>query len=181
MEFLAFLYTVLLVAICLMMALLLYRSAKPAANRDDAERKEWLRQQLEAQSQRADFDDLRIVAAEHGDNLAGKQQRNHAEHDENNGHDLHAEPKGLAHALILACAVGEAADRLEALAEADDGRIDEHRVAADDGHGRNRRVAVHARRVVEQDGGDARDALAAERGNAVIADAAVDLQAGLEV
>lgn len=42
MEFLAFLYTVLLVAICLMMALLLYRSAKPAANRDDAERKEWL-------------------------------------------------------------------------------------------------------------------------------------------
>ena len=41
MEFLAFLYTVLLVAICLMMALLLYRSAKPAANRDDAERKEW--------------------------------------------------------------------------------------------------------------------------------------------
>ena len=50
MEFLAFLYTVLLVAICLMMALLLYRSAKPAANRDDAERKEWLRQQLEAQN-----------------------------------------------------------------------------------------------------------------------------------
>ena len=29
MEFLAFLYTFLLVAICLMMALLLYRSAKP--------------------------------------------------------------------------------------------------------------------------------------------------------
>ena len=50
MDFLAFLYTVLLVAICLMMALLLYRSAKPAANRDDAERKEWLRQQLEAQN-----------------------------------------------------------------------------------------------------------------------------------
>ena len=49
MEFLAFLYTVLLVAICLMMALLLYRSAKPAANRDDAEWKEWLRQQLEAE------------------------------------------------------------------------------------------------------------------------------------
>ena len=41
MEFLAFLYTVLLVAICLMMALLLYRSAKPAdgelrVTRDDA-------------------------------------------------------------------------------------------------------------------------------------------------
>ena len=50
MEFLAFLYTVLLVAICLMMALLLYRSAKPTASRDDTERKEWLRQQLEAQN-----------------------------------------------------------------------------------------------------------------------------------
>ena len=44
----------LLVAICLMMALLLYRSAKPAANRDDAERKEWLRQQLEAQNRQMD-------------------------------------------------------------------------------------------------------------------------------
>ena len=55
MEFLAFLYTVLLVAICLMMALLLYRSAKPAANRDDAERKEWLRQQLEAQNRQTGF------------------------------------------------------------------------------------------------------------------------------
>ena len=54
MDFLAFLYTVLLVAICLMMALLLYRSAKPAANRDDAERKEWLRQQLEAQNRQMD-------------------------------------------------------------------------------------------------------------------------------
>ena len=54
MEFLAFLYTVLLVAICLMMALLLYRSAKPAANRDDAERKEWLSQQLEAQNRQMD-------------------------------------------------------------------------------------------------------------------------------
>ena len=54
MEFLAFLYTVLLVAICLMMALLLYRSAKPAANRDDAELKEWLRQQLEAQNRQMD-------------------------------------------------------------------------------------------------------------------------------
>ena len=50
MEFLAFLYTVLLVAICLMMALLLYRSAKPMASRDDTELKEWLRQQLAAQN-----------------------------------------------------------------------------------------------------------------------------------
>ena len=50
MEFLAFLYTVLLGAICLMRALLLYRSAKPTASRDDTELKEWLRQQLDAQN-----------------------------------------------------------------------------------------------------------------------------------
>ena len=51
MEFLAFLYTVLLVAICLLQALLLYRSAKPTAQKqDDAELKEWMRQQLEAQN-----------------------------------------------------------------------------------------------------------------------------------
>jgi len=55
MEFLAFLYTFLLVAICLMMALLLYRSAKPTASRnDDAELKEWLRQQLEAQNRQVE-------------------------------------------------------------------------------------------------------------------------------
>ena len=78
-------------------------------------------QKLEAQGEGADFDDLRIVAAEYGDDLAGKQQRDDAEHDQNDGHNLHAEPEGFTHALILACAVGEAADGLEALAEADDG------------------------------------------------------------
>ena len=50
MEFLAFLYTILLVTICLLQALLLYRSAKPQQKRDDAQLKEWLRQQLEEQN-----------------------------------------------------------------------------------------------------------------------------------
>lgn len=50
MEFLAFLYTVLLVIICLLQAVLLYRSAKPQKKQDDAELREWLRQQLEAQN-----------------------------------------------------------------------------------------------------------------------------------
>ena len=50
MGFLAGLYTLLLVAICLLQALLLYRTGKPAARQDDAELKEWLRQQLEAQA-----------------------------------------------------------------------------------------------------------------------------------
>ena len=50
MEFLALLYTVLLVAICLLQALLLYRSGKPAPRQDDEALKEWVRQQLDAQS-----------------------------------------------------------------------------------------------------------------------------------
>ena len=50
MEFLAGLYTLLLVAICLLQALLLHRTGKPAARQDDESLKEWLRQQLEAQA-----------------------------------------------------------------------------------------------------------------------------------
>ena len=50
MEFLSLLYTVLLVAICLQQAVLLYRSGKPAARQDNAELKAWLQQQLEAQN-----------------------------------------------------------------------------------------------------------------------------------
>ena len=50
MEFLSLLYTVLLVTICLLQALLLYRSGKSASQRDDQELKEWVHQQLEAQS-----------------------------------------------------------------------------------------------------------------------------------
>ena len=50
MGFLAGLYTLLLVAICLLQALLLYRTGKPAVRQDDEALKEWLRQQLEAQA-----------------------------------------------------------------------------------------------------------------------------------
>ena len=50
MEFLSLLYTVLLVAICLQQALLLYRSGKPAPRQDDEALKEWVRQQLDVQS-----------------------------------------------------------------------------------------------------------------------------------
>ena len=51
MEFLAMLYTVLLVAICLMLALLLYRSNKPRRGGGDTEElKQWLAKQLEAQA-----------------------------------------------------------------------------------------------------------------------------------
>ena len=49
MEFLAMLYTVPLVAICLMLALLLYRGNKPRQGGGDTEElKQWFAQQLEA-------------------------------------------------------------------------------------------------------------------------------------
>ena len=54
MEFLAMLYTVLLVAICLMMALLLFRSGRPTGGLDEAdceELKDWLEEQLAAQAE----------------------------------------------------------------------------------------------------------------------------------
>ena len=50
MEFLAALYTILLVAICLMLALLLHRSTKPQGTADNKELKVWLTQQLDAQA-----------------------------------------------------------------------------------------------------------------------------------
>ena len=51
MEFLAMLYTVLLVAICLMLALLLYRGSKPRRGGGDTEElKQWLAQQLDVQA-----------------------------------------------------------------------------------------------------------------------------------
>ncbi len=51
MEFLAMLYTVLLVAICLMLALLLYRGSKPQRDGEDTEElKRWFTQQLDAQA-----------------------------------------------------------------------------------------------------------------------------------
>ena len=53
MEFLAMLYTVLLVAICLMMALLLFRSGRPTGGLEEAdceELKDWLEEQLAAQA-----------------------------------------------------------------------------------------------------------------------------------
>ena len=51
MEFLAMLYTVLLVAICLMLALLLYRGSKPQRGGGDTEElKQWLAQQLDVQA-----------------------------------------------------------------------------------------------------------------------------------
>ena len=75
MELLAGLYTLLLVAICLLQALLLYRTGKPAARQDDEALKEWLHQQLEAQARvlHEQHPDGRTEhpAADHGATAAG--------------------------------------------------------------------------------------------------------------
>ena len=54
MEFLAGLYTLLLVTICLLLALVLWRMNKPQGGGDNEELKVWLRQQLDAQAKEMD-------------------------------------------------------------------------------------------------------------------------------
>ena len=61
MEFLAFLYTVLLIAICLMLSLLLYRSSRAKSDNNE-ELKAWLVQQLDAMSK--DFEQKQQAMAE---------------------------------------------------------------------------------------------------------------------
>ena len=62
MEFLGMLYTILLVSICLMLALLLHRSSKPQGSADNEELKAWLTQQLEAQAK--EFEQKQAAMAE---------------------------------------------------------------------------------------------------------------------
>ena len=131
-------------------------------------------QKLEAQGEGADFDDLRIVAAEQGDDLAGERQGDDAKHDQNDGHDLHAEPEGLAHAPELARAVGEAADRLEALSESDHGGADEHHIPAHDGESRDRRIPEWVCRKVQRSSRNARDPLTAEGRDPAVKDLTVE-------
>ena len=50
MEFLAGLYTLLLVTICILLALVLWRIDRPQKQADDEELKRWLQQQLDAQA-----------------------------------------------------------------------------------------------------------------------------------
>ena len=50
MEFLAGLYTLLLVTICILLALVLWRIGRPQKQADDEELKRWLQQQLDAQA-----------------------------------------------------------------------------------------------------------------------------------
>ena len=79
------------------------------------------------------------------------------------------------HPVIFSRAVIEAADRLEALPEADNGGVDEIQAAADNRERRNRRVAIDRRGIVEQRRRHAHDALPPQRRQTVVQDFGVHL------
>ena len=132
-------------------------------------------QNLNAEGFRADADDLRVGAAEQRDDRLGKDEARHTQHQQHNRRYLDAEGKRTVHPVIFPCAVIEAADRLEALPEADDGGIDEIQASADNRERRNRRVAIDRRGIVEQRRRHAHDALPPQRRQTVVQDFAVHL------
>ena len=94
---------------------------------------------------------LRIAKTGYGTN-----QQEHEAH-------LDTKPKSLAYTCVQPGSIIEPANRLEALAETDEERIDEHPDARHDGHPRNGRIAIRARRHIEQHGGQAGQPLAGQR------------------
>ena len=66
----------------------------------------------------ADGDDLGVALTEQGDEPVREYKAHDCCHQQDGRRDLDAEPERLFDALTLASAIVEAADRLEALAEA---------------------------------------------------------------
>ena len=76
----------------------------------------------------------------------------------------------MLYAWVDTCAVIVAAYGLEALAETDEERVDEHADTSHDRHARNGGVAIPSGSYVEQDGGKACQSLPAERGASSVKD-----------
>ena len=138
------------------------------------------RRELQPQRQRANADHLRVLPPESRHNRPSKNERNAPQHQQNHRRHLHAEPKRLPHPLILPRAVAETAYRLEPLAKPDHRRVHEHDEPAADRHGRNSRVAIHARSIVEQDGRHAGNALPPQGWKPIVKNPPVHLRGGLE-
>src|SRR5699024_6173789 len=96
--------------------------------------------------------------------LSGKYAAGHAYDGQDYRGDLYRVEISAAHAVIELCSVVEAADRLEALAEAYHRGADEGDHLVDYAHGGDGCVAVRPGGVVEDYGGNAAEALAEERG-----------------
>ena len=75
---------------------------------------------LQAQCQRTDGNDFRIIFPEQADYMTGDQEAARAHHNQYAGGKFHAEPVGLADPAVFPGAVGKSAHGLEPLAEADD-------------------------------------------------------------
>ena len=104
---------------------------------------------LTAQGERADGDDLGVALTEQGDEPLREYKAHDCCHQQDSRRDLDAEPERLFDALTLASAVVEAADRLEALAEAYHRRARELAYAPDDRHCRDSRIPVRPGGAVE--------------------------------
>ena len=123
------------------------------------------RDALEAQGHSANFNDLWVVP-EQGDELGREGKAQGADRQKKAEGGLYAEPEPLLHPVVELRAVVEAADGLEALAEADHGGPTEHHDALDHPHGGDGRVAVGPGGPVQADGGHAGKALPRQRGEA---------------
>ena len=97
---------------------------------------------LQPQRQRTDADNLGIVAPKYRNDLRCKSKAEHRERQQDQRGRLDAETEAARNALVLACAVVEAADRLKSLTEADHRRACELADAGDDAHRRDSRIAV---------------------------------------
>ncbi len=133
----------------------------------DDPRRQRERDALEPKRRDADLDDLRIVA-EHGDDGRRKDKADDREHDQHDGGELYAEPECFLDALIYVRTIVKAADRLETLSEADQTAVGKLHDARDDGHARNRGVAIVSGSGIQADGGDAAQPLTEQRGGAAV-------------
>ena len=133
---------------------------------------------LEPQRFRADTDDLRVVAPEHRNDLRREEKTEHRKRQQDKRGRLDAETEAARNALVLACAVVEAADRLKSLTEADHRRACELANAGDDAHRRDSRIAVGPRRRIEAGHGNRGQSLAAQARNAAAREVGVACRRG---
>ena len=120
-------------------------------------------QTLEPQGGGAKGDDLRVITEE-GDELGRKNDTQSAGHRQEDGGIFDAEPEALFDAVKEPGAVIDAADRLEALAEAQHGGGAKHHDPLDNAHGGDGGVAVDTGGVVQADGGEGSQDLAGQGG-----------------
>ena len=125
---------------------------------------------LAAEGEGPDFDHGGVGFLEQADDLTAPREDGDGENDEEDGGVFDAEEVGAFDSAIEMRAVIEAADGLEALPEADHRGGSEHYDARDDADGGDGGVPVPFCDGIEDDGGDAVQALSAEGGCTAVYD-----------